>query len=588
MVFLNGKLVKLFAAPILIYVLPSIFHFHVKGRGSIDVLEVFQQDDEDLITRTAIDSFIPKKNRIQIENEKQGSPEWILSNPARNREVEGYMSRSSVKKGSSIQLFYSLNTHIEFKDLWEVTRRKDEEDIPNVQIEVFRTGWYQGIGARKVFGPQIVRGIEQPMPKPGVDGIVQCEWKYPFEILVENDWTTGVYLVKMTELKGYTQSYAIFVVRDDRSSSEPQADVMFQLPVNTYQAYNIWGGINLYRCILRRGCTQARKVSFDRPYAGPDHPLAAFGTGAGEYLSNVQPYKTYPIKYAASWNYNMVRWLEKNGIDVSYVSNVDVHTKLPTLQKPKLFLTQGHDEYWTWAMMRDLMQWRDEGVHLAFLGSNTAYWQIRYENSTSLEEDDDFEYRTVVCYRKLNLDPDKSQYATTKFRQIRPESLLVGVEYHFPLGDPFDEDLVIADTSHWIYNGTKVEKGDKIRGMLGYEVDTIGTDARRIRKDAKKVLKGDPDEPISNIAKIFETPLLDRKNRTIISHGSLYQAKSGAHVFGAGTMQWSWGLDDYGVEQGVRDSRLSTVVEQMTWNFFEATGIQKKYTLTETQNTEIS
>ena len=288
-------------------------------------------------------------------------------------------------------------------------------------------------------------------------------------------------------------------------------------------------------------------------------------------------------------DYNMVRWLEKNGIDVSYVSNVDVHMKLPTLQKPKLFLTQGHDEYWTWAMRDHVVQWRDVGVHLAFLGSNTAYWQIRYENST--DKDNDFEYRTVVCYRKLKLDPDKSQYATTKFRQIRPETSLVGLEYYFPLGDPFDEDLVIADTSHWIYNGTYVEMGDKIRGMLGYEVDTISHDAeatKRIRKDVKKVLKGDPDEPISNIANMFETPLLDRKNRIIISHGALYQAKSGAHVFGAGTMQWSWGLDDYGVQQGVRDSRLSKVIEKMTWNFFEAAGIQKKYILTETQNIKIS
>ena len=511
------------------------------------------------------------KNQIQLENELPGSPEWILSKPARNREVEGYMSRTSVQRGERIRLYYSVNNS---------TTKEAKTPAADVKIEVFRTGWYSGIGARKVFGPVIVPGIVQPMPKPTKDGLIACQWKDPYLLQTSSSWTTGIYLVKMTEMNptSMAESYAIFVLRDDHHRSDTTttaADIMFQLPVNTYQAYNVWGGINLYRCIHSRRCPQARKVSFDRPYAAPENEVGAFGTGAGEYLSNVQPFRTYPIKTTASWNYNMVRWMERNNLDVSYISNTDVHTRLPNLPKPKLFLTQGHDEYWTWAMRDHVTKWRDEGVHLAFLGSNTAYWQIRYEDVDRIsqkkdpgEEDSlvDEEPRTVVCYRRPKQDPDKSQYASVKFRSSRPEALLVGVEYIFPLGDPFDEDMIVADDSHWIYRDTGVKKGDKIPGMLGYEVD-------RIRKEALRPKKGNTEEAITSISTIFETPLINRKNQTIVSHGAIYNASSGASVFGSGTMQWSWGLDDYGVEQGLRTSRLSNVIEKMTWNFLKAAGI---------------
>ena len=77
------------------------------------------------------------------------------------------------------------------------------------------------------------------------------------------------------------------------------------------------------------------------------------------------------------------------------------------------------------------------------------------------------------------------------------------------------------------------------------------------------------------ITPVFETPLIDRRSRGILCHGTVYTAKSGAHVFGAGTMQWSWGLDDYGAEKKLRPSRLNSVAEKITWNFFKAAGIDK-------------
>lgn len=195
------------------------------------------------------------KNQIQLENELPGSPDWILSNPAMNREVEGYMSRTSVQKGERILLYYSVNPNA------NMTLQTPPAEV---KIEVFRTGWYDGVGARKVFGPTQVPGIAQKMPEPGKDGLIVCKWRDPYVLETSVLWTTGVYLVKMTEMNpaSMAQSYAVFVLRDDHRSSTSAADIMFQLPVNTYQAYNIWGGKNLYRCVVSKKCQQARKVSY--------------------------------------------------------------------------------------------------------------------------------------------------------------------------------------------------------------------------------------------------------------------------------------------------------------------------------------
>ena len=200
---------------------------------------------------------------------------------------------TSVQRGEAIMLYHNIiNATPTIVD-----------QPPMVQIEVFRSGWYGGLGGRKVFGPVQVPGILQTRTELGEDGIIVCKWKDPYALQTQKDWTTGVYLVKLTNIMNpeammQMQSYAIFVVRDN----ERPADIMVQLPTNTYQAaYNIWGGKNLLHCKLNKNCQKAAKVYFDRPYVGPENTVAAFGTGAAEYLVNVQPLD-YPIPTATSWN----------------------------------------------------------------------------------------------------------------------------------------------------------------------------------------------------------------------------------------------------------------------------------------------
>ena len=105
------------------------------------------------------------------------------------------------------------------------------------------------------------------------------------------------------------QSYIIFVVKEHRRS-----DVLCQVSDLTWQAYNKWPGND---SIYDDGTPNVWytgpnvRVSFDRPYAKycqvVDAPLSA---GSGEFLL---------------WEHPMVYWLEQQGYDVTYCSNLDLH-----------------------------------------------------------------------------------------------------------------------------------------------------------------------------------------------------------------------------------------------------------------------
>jgi hypothetical protein len=540
---------------------PFSFYFLYR-KNSVPKFQLNPQSNASLVSSDSHDKLEPKSehtfNPIQIENNLPGTPDWILTNPALDREIEGYMSRTSIQKGNTILLFYNTRA-------------------PSVSIEVFRTGWYNGDGARRFYGPIIVPGMEQFIPKPDTYGTVACNWTNPHVVYTNMSWTTGVYLARLTEQRNGTQSYTIFVVRDD--SPEEQPEITFQLPVNTYQAYNYWGSKSLYgwgSVPGRRGL----KVSFDRPYTRGRNPAAAYGNGAGEYLTNIQPIESYPISSSAAWNYNMVRWLERNGIDVSYITNVDTHIRLPRLRKPKIFMTQGHDEYWSWQMRDHVEGWRDEGVHLTFMGSNTAYMQVRFENPVEVTTENDLEPRILVCFRFIRKDPIKNHLRSTKFRETRHEAYMVGVGY---IGDPFDTDLIVKDSSHWLFQGTGLNTGDSLPGLLGYEVDGIEEALVRNQQRTTTIL--------------FETPVIDRMNQTLHCHGVVYTTGNGSvYVFSPGTMQWSWALDNYNAfpHQGLRTSRFHPSAEIITWNFFLAAGIPKRSSLVlptpnpaQSQNTDI-
>ncbi len=486
-------------------------------------------------------------NQVALENSLPGTADWRLDTPATNREIEGYASATSVNGGDIVSLY--VNTA-----------------APTFQLEVFRMGWYAGLGARRVHGPLSLPGKIQVIPRPDpTTGLVDCNWVESFALETRDSvtgepWRTGIYLARLTESKSNKQAYIIFVVRDDAQ----RPDILFQLPVTTYQAYNFWGGKSLYNWgsgstlpWASSNGTPATKVSFNRPYAASPNQNAAYGNGAGEFLTNVQPTPQYPIS-AAGWDYNMVRWLEKEKYDVGYITNIDTHRAPERLRNTDIFMSHGHDEYWTWSMRANVEAARDAGVNLAFCSANSAYWQIRLEPSPANRMSN----RIMVAYKNAardpfdsDSDPSNDKFLTVLFRDppvSKPEESLIGIQYFM---SPVDGDIVVAEAPHWVFRGTGLSDQQRLPGLLGYEVD------RRFGSE--------PPNTITLASSPTVNLLTGNSGRN--SEMTLYSVASGAAVFGAGTIQWSWGLDDFNAPD-LRTSRLHEAASTITRNVLGAFG----------------
>ena len=277
-----------------------------------------------------------KPNLIREENAKPGSDDWQLTRVRlderagmRASDIEGYCSKQSVAAGDSMDIFVSTKIAGEFK------------------LEIFRTGYYGGKGARlmQTFAP--LPGKPQPVPESTREDrhLHECLWEPSLTLTIPPDWPSGVYLGRLTTTDltghGYWQNYVVFIVKDDRP-----ADLCLQCSDNTWQAYNQWPkNFSVYTHPKGNQGPWA-DVSFDRPYGKYsqiyENPNSI---GSGEWLCF-----EFPFAY----------WLEEQGYDVTYCSNADMVD--PDYARPgrfKSFLSNGHDEYWDIREYENVVKMRD-------------------------------------------------------------------------------------------------------------------------------------------------------------------------------------------------------------------------------------
>src|SRR5262245_23991987 len=296
-------------------------------------------------------AFAVEKSPVALENAKLGTRDWMLTrtriDPAAKYRcpwIEGYCSRTSVRAGDSISFHVSTNPSSAFT------------------IEIYRMGWYGGAGGRlmKELGP--FDGKSQPNPEIGSKRVRDCSWKPCTELTIPQDWLSGVYIGKLTAKADGTQSYVIFIVRDDR-----KADFIFQCSDTTWQAYNRWPSqFALYDDGKEQwywgGDVQ---VSFNRPYGKYCQILdAPLSTGSGEFLL---------------WEFPLAFWMESLGYDVTYISNLDTHRDPAGLLRAKGFLSVGHDEYWSIEMFENVRAAIARGVNAAFLSGNAVCGRILFD-----------------------------------------------------------------------------------------------------------------------------------------------------------------------------------------------------------------
>ncbi|QMU74090.1 DUF4082 domain-containing protein [Streptacidiphilus sp. P02-A3a] len=525
--------------------------------------------------RAASDPCGSASNAIVCENSQPGTPmsDWFSGNAYGN--VEGFSTQESVQAGDTLSL-------------------KVQSPIP-YHVEIYRLGYYGGDGAREwstaaqaaVTYPANFTTTGQPGAPldPGVTdgnangkalacdtaaatGEVDCgNWPVTATWAVPSDAVSGLYIAELDQTDGNGVMPYPFVVRNDSSTSA----VVVQTDDETWQAYNMWGGQDLYQGAGPAPDGRAYAVSYNRPLDIGDD------SGANGIFGS---------------EFEMIYWLEENGYDVSYLSGVDVSTRPADLLTHRVFMSSGHDEYWTQNQFTNVLNARKAGVNEAFFSGNEVSWETRFGNSIDGTATAD---RTLVCYKmtKMELSPpdgvaDPSGGWTGAFldpgstaygQAFEPQNILTGSLFSVNgnRNDAMTVPGTYADLRIWrntsIAKLTPTQTATFPEGTLGYEWDSDYNDSTR---------------PSGEIDLSSTTVDITTGQYVRLDYGNTYgtgdatqslvefrDPTSHALVFGTGTVQWSWGLANVPTaDPGDAVVTVDPDMQQATVNILADMGVQ--------------
>ncbi|MEQ1545104.1 DUF4082 domain-containing protein [Methyloglobulus sp.] len=474
-------------------------------------------------------------NAIEAENCLLGNPEseWDVAD-AGDLSIQGFATNISVNRGQAVT--FKINT-----------------SAANYRLDIYRMGYYAGNGARKIATVTLSVALPQSQPtclSDAATGLVDCgNWANSASWTVPENATSGIYFAKVVRTDTGGASHIVFIVRNDTGSSQ----LLFQTSDTTWQAYNDYrqtsataipqtyndhGGNSLYAGLP---VGRAYKVSYNRP-------LLTRGT-------------TYRRASLFGAEYPMVRWLEANGYDVSYTTGVDTDRSGAELLEHKIFLSVGHDEYWSAVQRSNVEAARNAGVNLAFFSGNEVFWKTRWENSI---DGSGTSHRTLVSYKetkasndinaRIKIDPLPNIWTGT-WRDPRSLTLADG-------GKPENGLTGTIFAVNCCQDGLNITVPQEYRSLRFWRNTSISTMPSNLNASLPAGVLGyewdetrdNGFEPASLIRlsltkyNLASTYILDYGNQYAsgaASHSlTLYRHSSGALVFGAGTIRWSWGLDN--------------------------------------------
>src|SRR2546425_4811268 len=161
-------------------------------------------------------------NDIVAENSRTGAKDWRIHSAAKPHEIEGWADRVSVIAGETVRLYVSTTAH-------------------SYTISGFRTGWYGGAEAALIYRSQRLRGsVQQPSRLDSSTRTVLTGWSSSATVDTHG-WPPGDYLFRLDAETG-GQEYIPLTVR----STSNVGRIVVLNAVTTWQAYNGWGGDDLY------------------------------------------------------------------------------------------------------------------------------------------------------------------------------------------------------------------------------------------------------------------------------------------------------------------------------------------------------
>ena len=428
-----------------------------------------------------------KTNPLVRENLRRGSTSWSLDQTAKPRRIEGYASEVSVLPGRKVHFHVSTSPAARYR------------------IVLYRLGWYRGAGAR-IFAcipgcSKDRKGKARRHPRPArATGLVRAGWPVTDTFRFPRSAVSGVFLAKLQLTRGRARGKVTYVPFILRALPSRRSKILLQAAVNTWQAFNSWGGKSLFPEDSTKRIP-ATHVSFDRPYN----------------TSEATPLQ---------WTTGLVRFLEREGYDVSYTTDVDTDRNPAELKRHRLVISAGQDEFWSKRMRDAFEAARGAGTNLAFLGAAIAEWQIRYQKGR----------RTIVKYPSAAADPVANPaLKTVRFADLvpsRPVCELRGLAYEGqrdPAIDPPQSYAVNPSAlgGSW-FAGTRFTARSALPDSVGYLWDSV-----------------QPGCAVPPLTVLFRYNGIDRDGNPMDTEVVRYTAPSGARVFSWGSIYFVWGLDNY-------------------------------------------
>jgi methionine-rich copper-binding protein CopC len=459
-------------------------------------------------------------NPIVCENSKAGDNGWEVSGGGSST-IEGFATSMSVNVGQSIS--FKIRTMSLTNDTQQV--------LQGYTIDIYRLGYYGGAGGRMMTpSPTPTLHMQPNCLTDPTTGLIDCgNWQVSATWAVPASAVSGVYEahIQRSDSSGLDNQIP-FVVRNDSSHS----DLVVQTSDTTWEAYNDWGGNSLY---TGAPDSRAYMVSYNRPFANRQ------GITERDYLFGSE--------------FPMIRFLERNGYDVSYISGIDTDRAGTLLLNHKTFMSVGHDEYWSGAQRTNVEAARNAGINLAFFSGNEVFWKTRWQGSI---DGTSTPYRTLVSYKETHanakIDPADPPTWTGTWRDPRfsppadggrPENALTGTIWtvnccSYPIEVPAaDGKMRFWRGINGVANLAAGQKATLADETLGYEWDEDLDNGSRPAGEIR----------LSSTTQNVAAKVIDYGSNvaagTATHNMTMYRASSGALVFGAGTVQWSWGLDDY-------------------------------------------
>jgi hypothetical protein len=459
---------------------------------------------------TAEDACTEPSNPIACENSYAGNPraEWDLAGSG-SPTIRGFATDISVNHGETVH--FKINS-----------------PASSYRLDIYRLGYYGGLGARRV--ATVLPAVTLPQAQPAcaieaATGLVDCgTWSVSAWWAVPANAVSGVYLAKLVRTDGVAgDNHIVFVVRDD----DGQSDLLVETSDTTWQAHNAYGGSSLFEGPAGR----AYKVSYNRPFT-----------------TRIDS----PRHWLLQAEYPMLRWLEANGYHVSYTTAHATDRAAGEILEHRAFLSLGYDEFWSAAQRTHVEAARAAGVHLAFFGAKTSFWKHRWESAF-----DGGDRRTLVSYRETldnsKIDPAADQWTGTwrdpRFSPPadggRSEQALTGVAFAVNAGGVSSIEVPAA------FGGLRFWRNTAIATLAADQVGVLPAGTLSDEWD-EAPLAGRPSGllTMSHTRRTVPNRLLD--------FGSMYGTGTGTHtlavyrdpashalIFAAGTAHWSWGLDTW-------------------------------------------